>query len=74
MEESWNGAVVASMRGMRSWFKAWCAWCVCDGALTVSYCGLLYTTRRWLGALVDHLGSWTDLTFQEWQNGKDWQE
>lgn len=54
--------------------KAWCAWCVCDGALTVSYCGLLYTTRRWLGGLVDHLGSWTDLTFQEWQNGKDWQE
>lgn len=36
--------------------KAWCAWCVCDAPLTVSYCGLLYTTRRWLGVLVDH--SW----------------
>lgn len=50
--------------------KAWCAWCVCDGALAVGYCWLLYTRRRWLGALVDLLGSWTDLTFQDWQTGR----
>lgn len=51
--------------------KAWCAWCVCDAPLTVSYCELLYTTRRWLGGLVDHLGSWTDFTFQDWQAGRN---
>lgn len=51
--------------------KAWCAWsgwCACDAALTVSYCGLLYTTRRWLGGLVDRLGSWTDFNFQDGQD------
>lgn len=61
-----------------------CAWCVClvlwcagdVCPLTVSYCGLLYTTRRWLGCLVDHpnhLGSWIGFTFQDRQtvrNGK----
>lgn len=53
--------------------KAWCAWCVCvcDAPLTVGYCELLYTTRRWLGGLVDHLGSWTDFTFQDWQAGRN---
>ena len=40
----------------------------------MSCCGLLCTTRRWLGCLVDHLGSWTDFTFQDrpdCQNGRN---
>lgn len=42
--------------------KAWCAWCA---RRCFPHCKLMCTTRRWLGGLVDRLGSWTDFNLRE---------
>lgn len=73
MEESWNVGMGCSQVRDEIIVKApWGA--VGDGVPSrVSYCGLLYTTRRWLGSLVDHLGSWIGFTFPgqaDWQTGR----